>query len=329
MIRFGIVGAGTMGGRYAQLLTHTHFKHRCELVAICDPDVTRAQAVAGPKGIPAYASLAEMIKASKLNAVYIAVPDPLHKAPVVEAAAAGLHILVEKPFATTVDDAVAMADAVKRAGVKVEVNFSNRWNPPFVAAKKTIIDGGIGEVLTMNSRLNNTVSSPTKRLVWAGQSTSAWYLLSHTIDLARWLSGKTATAVYASGVKKKLASLGVPTYDYIHAVVKYQDGSDAVFESAWVLPEGMPSGVDFKYQIIGTDGAIYIDTQDQMIHYASPDRYNYVATLAWAIDRFDAFLATIEKDKAPDAPVDDGVENTRILVALHRSLATGAVEATV
>ncbi|MDR7417421.1 MAG: Gfo/Idh/MocA family oxidoreductase [Armatimonadota bacterium] len=329
MIRFGIVGAGTMGGRYAQLLTHVHFKHRCELVAICDTDMTRAQAVAGPRGLPAYASMTEMIQASKLDAVYIAVPDPLHRAPVVEAAAASLHMLVEKPFATTVDDAVAMAEAVKRAGVKAEVNFSNRWNPPFVAARKTITEGGIGEVLTMSSRLNNTISSPTRRLAWAGQSTSGWYLLSHTIDLAGWLSGKTAKAVYASGLKKKLASLGVPTYDYIHAVVKYLDGSDAVFESAWVLPEGMPSAVDFKYQIIGTDGAIFIDTQDQMVHYAAPDRYNYVPTLAWAIERLDAFLKTLEQDKAPDVSVDDGVENTRVLVALHRSLETGSIEPTV
>jgi predicted dehydrogenase len=329
MIRFGIVGAGIMGGRYAQLLTHVHFRHRCQLVAICDTDVARAQAVAGPKGLPAYASLGEMIKTSKLDAVYIAVPDPLHRAPVIEAAAAGLHMLIEKPFATIVDDAVTMAAAVKRAGVKAEVNFSNRWNPPFVAARKTITDGGIGEVLTMNSRLNNTISSPTKRLAWAGQSTSGWYLLSHTIDLAKWLSGKTAKTVYASGIKKKLASLGVPTYDYIHAVVKYQDGTDAVFESAWVLPEGMPSAVDFKYEVIGTDGAIYIDTQDQMIHHAAPDRYNYVSTLAWAVERFDAFLTTLERDKAPDVSVDDGVENTRILVALHRSLETGSIELTV
>jgi len=318
-----------MGARYAQLLTHVHFKYRCELVAICDTDVSRAQAVAGPLGLPAYASLSEMIKASKLDAVYIAVPDPLHRAPVLEAAAAGLHMLVEKPFATTVDDAVAMAEAVKRAGVKAEVNFSNRWNPPFVAARKTIADGGVGQVLTMNSRLNNTITSPTKRLAWAGQSTPGWYLLSHTIDLAKWLSGKTAKAVYASGIKRKLASLGVFTYDYIHAVVKYQDDTDAVFESAWVLPEGMPSSVDFKYEIIGTDGAIYIDTQDQMIHHAAPDRYNYVSTLAWAVDRFDAFLTTLETNRIPDVPVDDGIENTRILVALHRSLETGSIEPTI
>lgn len=327
MIRFGIVGAGTMGARYAQLITHTSFQHRCQLVGICDVDQARAAAVAGPQGVQGYASLSEMIKEARPDAVYVAVPDALHKGPVVEAATSGLHMLIEKPFATTIDDALTMADAIKRAGVKAEVNFSNRWSPPFVAAKQSIIAGTLGEVLTMNSRLNNSLITPTKRLAWAGQSTSGWFLLSHTLDLARWLSQKTAASVYASGVKKKLLSLGVPTYDYIHALVKYSDGSDGVFESAWVLPDSMPSYVDFKYQIIGTEGALYIDTQDQMIHQASTDRYTYLPTLAWALERFDALLKTLEGSTPPGASVDDGVENTKILVALHRSLETGAVEA--
>jgi predicted dehydrogenase len=249
----------------------------------------------------------------------------VHREPVVTAATMGVHVLVEKPLALTTADAVVMRDAVAAAGVKAEVNFSNRWNPPFVSAKRSIEAGEIGRPLTVNSRLNNIISSPTKRLAWSGQTTSAWYLLSHVLDLWRWLSGKRAVSVYANGVKDKLVSLGVTTYDYIHALVKYDDGTDGMYEAAWMLPDSLPSPTDFKFHVIGREGAIFINTQDQMVHTASAQRYSYSATLEWAVQRFHGFLDVVQHDKPPVATFDDGVENTRILVAMHEALASGAV----
>jgi len=301
------------------------FRHRCQLVGVCDVDRGRAEQAVGSHAVPTFGSLRELLAGVKLDAVYIATPDDAHLAPVQEAAAAGVHMLIEKPLATTVADAEAIAAAVARGRVTAEVNFSNHWNPPFVAAKKSIEAGDVGDVLTFNSRLNNTISSPTQRLAWAGRTTSAWFLLSHVFDLARWLGGKRAVSVYASGIEKVLVARGVTTYDCVHALVKYDDGTDGVYESAWVLPESLPSQTDFKYEIIGTKGALFVDTHDQMIHEASAT-YKYPSTLAWSLDRFAAFLIVLETGAPPDVPVADGVENTKILAALHRSIKSGAVE---
>lgn len=322
-LKAAVIGAGIMGSRYAVLFAQ---HHRTELVAVCDLDATRAAQSAEPFGAATYGDYQELFAKECPDLVYIATPDPFHRAPVIAAAEAGVNILVEKPLATSVEDATAMLAAVRAAGVKAEVNFSNRWNPPFVAAKQVLDSGEIGEVVSINARLNSSILTPTKRLPWAAQSTVAWFLHTHSIDLATWLTGKRAVSVYAVGVKKKLVSVGVDTYDSIHAVLRYSDGTDGIFEANWILPEGMAGPVDFKYQVMCTDGALYMDTHDQMIHKVTSVKRSHETTLTWTAARMDAFLTMLERDLPPAASFEDGVENTKILVALHRSLETGAVE---
>lgn len=322
MHRIGIVGAGTMGTRQAQMLSSKLLSPRAKLVGVCDTSLKRAKALAKSYEVPAYDDLERFLKTEKPDAIYIAVPDDLHREPVITAAKHKVPILVEKPLATTTEDAAAIVKAIKAAGIVAEVNFSNRWNPPFIAAHDSIKSGKIGEVVTINARLSNRVSLPTKLLSWAGSTTAGWFLLSHTIDLATWLSGKKAVSVYANGVKKKLLAMGVPTYDYIHAIVRYEDGTDSMFETVWMLPDGTPAPIDFKYQIIGSEGAIHINTQDQTIQVTTQERLDNVLILQWGIPRFHSFLDTLEGGPI-GVSVEDGLENTRILVAMHRSLETG------
>lgn len=323
MVKVGIVGAGTMGIRHADILSSKLVSSRAKLVGVCDTILERAEELSDTYTVNAYDAIEQLIEREQPDVLYIAVPDDLHRDPVIKAAEYGVHVLVEKPLATTVEDALAIAEAVESAGIIAEVNFSNRWNPPFVAAQTAIEAGQIGEVVTLNSRLSNRISSPTQRLAWAASTTAGWFLLSHTIDLATWFTKKKAVSVYANGVKRKLADLGLPTYDYIHAIVKYEDGTDAMFETVWILPETTPSPIDFKYQIIGSDGAIQINTQDQMIQLSGKEQHEYPFTIQWAIPRLHAFLDVLEGGPA-GATIHDGVENTRILVALHKSLETGA-----
>lgn len=318
-----VIGAGIMGGRWAKGLSE---HYRTDLVSVADIDLDRAQQSAEPFGARAYEDYREMLEQETIDFVYIATPDFAHRDPVVAVAESGVNILVEKPLATNTEDAVAMLEAVKEAGVKAEVNFSNRWNPPFVAAKKALDSGEIGEVVSIYTRLASGIRTPTEHLPWASQSTVAWFLHTHTLDLATWLTGKKAVSVYARGTKKKLIDVGVDTYDVIHAIVHYEGGIHGAFESHWILPTGSPLPVDFKYQVLCTDGALYMDTHDQMVHKLTTERRVHEPTLDWSGARLEAYLNMLEQDQKPVADFEDGVENTRILVALHRSLETGAVQ---
>lgn len=319
-----IVGAGTMGGGYARMISAGRVPE-AELVGIVDIDAARARAVAEATGVPAFDDLSAAIRSTGPDAAYVATPDATHRAPVEILARERVAILVEKPLATTNEDAQGMLAAVQQAGVHAEVNYSNRWNPPFMAANRAIDAGEIGDVRSFNVRLNNPIASPRDRLKWAGSTTSAWFLMSHCLDLAYWLGKKRALRVFASGHKGALAALGVDTYDWIHALVQYEDGADGVFEAAWILPESWPGGIEFTYRILGSKGVIDVDNTLQNIKIAA-SRVHYPPTLSWDAARLSAFLRAIDGQGRTRVPFEDGVACTKTLVAIHKSLRSGLVE---
>jgi predicted dehydrogenase len=316
-----VIGAGVMGGVYARALAHSGLRFRARLVGICDIDASAAERLAAETGTQAFTDLGDMLVAVKPDMAYLAVPDHVHREPFIEVVTRGVACLVEKPLATTVEDALAMTAAAAAAGVRAEVNFSNHWNPVLQRAREAVSAGDVGEVVGVNARLSNTLDYPTKHIRWASRTTSGWFLLSHLFDLTSWLMDAHATDVTASGVRgKKLASMGVDTYDIIQCLVRYEQGWSGLYESAWVLPNSLPSMVDFKFEIVGTEGSIYIDTQDQMVHVASGSAVSYPGTLDWTDRRLSAFLDALGTDGVSGQPLNAGIENTALLVALHESL---------
>lgn len=318
-VRFGVVGAGTMGAVYARAIANSPLKYRAQLSAICDTDAARGAELAAELGTTSFTSVSEMLAGAALDAVYLAVPDAFHRDPALACIRAGVPTLLEKPLATSVADARAIRAAAAAAAVLVEVNFSNRWNPPFVIARRAIQDGAIGEVTGINARLSNVHGIP-ESMPWASATTTGWFLLSHVVDLAFWLGGSPARSVYARGRKGALRERGIDTFDLIHALVGYENGASGVYEAAWHLPNGMPSPVDFKFQLIGTAGMFAIDTTGQTILIAGEDRIATPSVLDWTQARLHAFLDKVEAGIVDDELLAAGLENTQLLVALHQSI---------
>jgi predicted dehydrogenase len=324
LTRVGIIGAGTMGRAYAQTLRNTDLRYRAEVVAICDQDLSRAQDLAGSSA-KAYDDVARCLAEAELDWVYQATPDHAHREPFLACMAAGVPTLVEKPLATNLEDAIAMAEAADAAQVWAEVNFSNRVNPAFVAAKAAIDQGQVGRPQGIYARLSNVFTYPKNNLTWAANSSVAWFLIAHTGDLAAWLTGWQATSVLAHGSKGRLSSLGVDTWDLIQALVTYADGTAAVFEASWVLPESMPTIVDFEFLVHGDAGQIAVDTTRQNITVAGSNKLSYPGTMGWTQRQISGCLdRSIEPVKA--GGLGSGVANTALLVALHNSLRSGQPE---
>ncbi|MDI4648162.1 Gfo/Idh/MocA family protein [Cohnella hashimotonis] len=331
-IRFGIVGMGIRGSLFADTLLQNPF---AELVAVSDAFAATLDKSKARYNVPGYADVREMIAGEQLDALVIATPDFLHKEPVMLAAAHGLHFMVEKPFSTSVEEAEEMREAVDRAGVTCMVAFENRWNTPFVAVKEAVERGEIGDILTINARLNDTIFVPTQMLKWSKGSSPGWFLLPHATDIALWLK-KTATpvSVYAVGTKKKLVGMGIDTYDSIQSVVSFDDGTHATFTTSWVLPESMPLIYDFKYEIIGDDGALYVDLSDQMVRKAG-GVYSHMHTLGTPINgqftsapsfMLNAFVDHVRLGTKPESGAAAGLLNTKLVHAIHRSVLSGSVE---
>jgi predicted dehydrogenase len=313
-----------MGQVYARAISNGPLRFRARLVGVCDVDKASADRLAAETGTQAFVDAGTMLDSVHPDMAYVAVPDHLHRQPFVECVSRGIACLVEKPLATTVDDAMAMRAAAIEARVRAEVNFSNHWNPVLQRAREAILAGDVGEVVGVNARLSNSLDTPTRQLRWASQTTSGWFLLSHLFDLTHWLTSANATDVTASGVRgKKLASMGVDTYDIIQCLVQYDRGWGGLYESAWVLPNSLPTKVDFKFEIVGTEGAIYVDTNDQMVHVAGGSAVTYPGTLDWTDRRLSAFLDLLDHAGDTNDLLDAGVDNTALLAALHESLEQG------
>ncbi|MDB5057724.1 MAG: oxidoreductase domain protein [Chloroflexi bacterium] len=331
VVSVGVIGLGLRGTMFARALAHNP---SAKLVAVCDTDLARRRQGATDYGVPAFATPQELCDLPGLQAVIVATPDPLHRESVEAAAERGLAILVEKPLATTLQDAEAMAVAVRRAGVLCQVAFENRWNPPYLAAKDAIERGDVGTVLSLNSRINDRIDVPLGMLRWGATSSPGWFLLSHTVDMARFLSGREPTRVYAQGQKAVLVSKGLDTYDTLQAIVTFAGGLSAVFEASWILPETLPMIVDVKYEIIGSDGALYIDWHDQGLHQVTKAGYQHpiVANLdvhgrptGMPIWMLDSFITCVATGAAPLATLDDGLAAVRVVEAIHRSAQSGGV----
>lgn len=330
MIKIGIIGMGIRGTMFASTVNENAY---AEVAAVAEYNEDTLKAAADRFRVPGYQDYRKMINEVEMDGIIVSTPDFLHKDAVICAANKGIDILCEKPFSTSVKECEEMIEAIRKNHVKCMVAFENRWNSPIVAAKNTIDSGAVGEILNINARLNDTIFVPTELLKWSKGSSVGWFLFPHLVDMISWFSGKTVDSVYAVGTKKKLVSLGLDIYDTIQATLNFTDGTHSTLSSSWVLPNSMPLIYDLKMEIIGTDGALYVDTYDQMVKLGS-DRYSHVHTLGTPINgmatgnsnfMLHAFVDCLRSDAAPDANEAAGLVNTKIVEAIHQSVETGQI----
>ena len=129
-VAVGVLGVGVWGEKHARVY---HACPEADLVGVFDADAARAREVAAAHGCRAFPSAEALLEACE--AVSVAVPTGAHRAAVERAAAAGRHVLVEKPMAPTVEDADAMIESARRAGVRLQVGHVERFNPALIAAR--------------------------------------------------------------------------------------------------------------------------------------------------------------------------------------------------
>jgi predicted dehydrogenase len=128
-LRLAVVGAGRLGGYHAQKLAALP---SVELVAVADPLAARRNALAAQCHTRAVADAGEL--AGQVDAVVIAAPTRLHHALGMDFLRQGVHVLLEKPLAATADEADALVETARRAGVVLQVGHVERFNPAFAAA---------------------------------------------------------------------------------------------------------------------------------------------------------------------------------------------------
>jgi predicted dehydrogenase len=303
-------------------------------VAVCDVNEARAAAIANRFHAKAYSNHVTMLDKNTLDALIVATPDFAHRDVAIDGADRGLHLMIEKPLATTVAEAHEIRTAVKKAHIQCMVGFENRWHQAFVHMGNQAAAGQLGNVLTQNAVLSNSYFVPTKMLSWASHSSPGWFLMCHTVDLALWLSGKKVTRVYAQGSRGVLVARGVNAWDVIQAILTLHDNTTASFTSSWVLPDASPAIVKFTYQLVGDRAAIDYDLQEHALRQSGAAEYRSVPLVGTEVDgvpqsppvwMIQYFARQLMSGKSVSPTVDDGVRVTEVVAAIHQSLEDGTV----
>jgi len=332
-IGFGLIGTGLWGEMHAKTYSSSP---AVEFKALCDLREDRAKEVAEKYGAKDhYSDYRKLLERDDISAVSIATPDFAHTEIAIAAAKAGKHILIEKPLATSVEDCEKIISAVNEAkNIKFMVDFHNRWNPPFANLKTAIGEGDLGKPMLMYVRLNDAISVPTNMLSWASKSEVAWFVGSHAVDLTRWLFNDEVRKVYAVSRSEVLREKGVDTPDFYEAILEFKNGGVATVENCWILPDSLPTVIDFKFQIIGSEGAVYIDLSSHGViqkytkeKASNPDVFVYPTihgkSMGFGIESIRHFVDCVVKDEEPMTTGADGLAVTRIICAIQESSKKG------
>jgi predicted dehydrogenase len=332
-VGFGVIGVGIFGENHALVYSQLP---EAELVAVCDLNAERARAIAEKYGARAwYTDYEQLLKHQDIQAVSVATPDFAHRDVAVAVAQAGKHVLCEKPLATNVDDAQRILDAVRTAGVKLMVAYHNRASPHFVAAKRSIDAGEIGKPAYGYIRLSNTTWVPMEMLSWGNKGSALWFLGSHCIDMMHFLLQDKVRRVYAVDRAGILKGLGVNAKDFHVAIAEFDNGAVVTYENAWILPRSHPMVYEFRLELLGSDGALYVNASHNgtvekhvggKVTYADvlgalPTGRNRIG--GFNLEAIARFVDAVVYDEPVLATGEEGLAAVRVAAAIEESAQTG------
>ena len=174
-LRIGVIGVGVMGSNHARVLSDMP---GVTLVGVVDPDSKQLEKVTSALGCPTYSGFEALI-GQGVDAVTIAAPTHLHREIALECARRGIHMLVEKPVASTIEEGHAIVAAARRAGVTLMAGHVERFNPAVQSLKRAIKDENILSIAITR------VGPFPPRMSNVGVVID---LAVHDIDLIRWFT---------------------------------------------------------------------------------------------------------------------------------------------
>ena len=253
-IGIGVVGAGRMGSTHARILAGSVPEAR--LVAIADLNHVAARRLADELGVEAvFGSPEELAVAAGVDAVIVAVSSRHHLDVVRIAAAAGRHILCEKPLALTIEETDAAIAAAQTTGVRLQVGFMRRWDPDYRQARQRLVDGALGRPTLFKSLQFDADPIPD---TYRDPTVSGGIMVDmgiHEFDLARWLLDEEVAEVHAFGeavIDEELGRLG----DVDNAVVNLRFAGGAV--GSVELSRNAAYGEDVRTEVLGPEGSVFV-----------------------------------------------------------------------
>jgi 1,5-anhydro-D-fructose reductase (1,5-anhydro-D-mannitol-forming) len=327
MLRWGMIGASTIGREWMAPAIDAQPDSR--VVAVASASSDRASAYAAELGIPAaYGTIPELLADPGIDVVYISSTNEWHEPQVLAAAAAGKHVMCEKPLALTLEGAQAMVEACRSAGVLMGTNHHLRNAAAHRSMRELIANGAVGQPLA--ARVFHAVYLPPHLQGWRIERPESGGgvvldITVHDADTLRFVLNDDVAVVTAMTASQGMGKSGLE--DAVMGVMRFRGGVLAQFHDAFTARHASTG-----LEVHGTDGSLYgrdvmtqqptgtvtlrRDDGEEAIPIEHGNLYER------SVARFNA---AVRGEGAPAATGEDGVRSLAIALAVRESAATGCV----
>jgi len=309
-LRLGILGCARISRR--GLIPGTQRSRSAELAAIASRDGTKARAWAVEFGIPGvHESYEAMLADPHIDAVYVPLPNELHRTWVLQAAAAGKHVLCEKPLGTDLADAQAMVDGCRAAGVVLMEAFMWRHHPRVTTALRMLRDGQLGELRLVKMDFSFPIDLADWRLDPQRGGGALFDLGCYGINAARLFTGEEPRGIeswahfHPGGVDLTLAMC----LQFSRNVIALLDCSFECPSRNRLEIVGTKGSLEFPGGVLPAEQAVLLHThgdQTDVIPFGLCDQY---------AEEVDIFVQGCREGRLP-SPAEDGLANMAVLDAV-------------
>jgi len=325
MIRIGVLSLAHHHGE--SYIANLRNINGVELTGVADDDPLRGQTVAAHNKALYFHSFEDLLEA-RPDGVIICTENNRHRPLVEMAAARGIHVLCEKPLASTIEDARAIVDTCAKAGVLLMTAFPMRFSAPLLEIKARLDHGDFGDIYCFNA--TNQGELPTKHRSWFADPELAGggAIMDHTVhlvDLMRWLTGAEVKSVYARSNRVFHAD-EVQVETGALEMLSFDNKMFATIDASWSRPPYWPTWGGLTLEMVTQRGTVVVDAfrQNLNVYRHDLERSNWAY---WGSDMNYAmvseFTAAIRENRQPRVTGVDGLRAVEATLAAYESDRTG------
>lgn len=319
-----IIGCGDMGKTHATAWAE---RKDCKILTVHDPDKTRADELAGKTGGKSCATCQEAITQEGVTIVSVCAPVFLHKEISCFAAAAGRHVLCEKPIALTLEDADEMIKTAKDSKVKLAVSYQLRGSSRYQRYKEFVQNGDFGGPVVYRfvdiREIRSKIAMHSKSM----NGGSVIDMAGHWFDLMRFFTGSEPKSVFASGYifaegKKCVESVKDLAIDTAEIQVTMTNGHTLSAFVDWGMPKGFQCIREER--LVGPSMAVWTENGKVVARYAGRTVvYDAQTDPCGPVVRIADLIDAIEHDCKPEVAGEEGKAALAVSLAVLKSIENG------
>ncbi len=332
-IRVAVIGCGRISGKHFDSI-ESH-NDRMELVAVCDNDSERLKAAIEKTGVEGFSDLTATLRESNADLYVLASPSGLHPDQTVEIAAAGRHVMTEKPMATRWHDGLRMVNACDEAGVRLFVVKQNRKNATLQLLKKAIDQKRFGRIhmVVINvfwTRPQSYYDMDSWRGTWEFDGGAMMNQASHYVDLLDWLIGPIESLHAYTGTLGR----DIEVEDTAVMNIRWRSGA---MGSMNVTMLTHPKNLEGSITILGENGTVKVGgvAVNEIQNWEFADSHeddekikeaSYQTTSVYGFGHplyYDNVISTLQGSAEPETDGREGLRSLETLIAAYLSARDG------